>query len=95
MFPFSVIPQSRTFYVLFGANQQPSNLILDWDNGFTLYDNWTNSNVWTYKFSELRGSSDDRVSRLKLHFNDNGRVETKVKRKHNDKTGSDREPAYT
>ncbi|KAF0702501.1 gamma-2-syntrophin, partial [Aphis craccivora] len=68
---------SRTFYVLFGNNQQPSNLILDWDNGFTLYDNWTNSNVWTYKFSELRGSSDDHISRLKLHFNDNGCIETK------------------
>lgn len=70
--------QSRTFYVLYGNNQQPSNLILDWDNGFTLYDNWTNSNVWTYKFSELRGSSDDHISRLKLHFNDLGRIETKV-----------------
>ncbi|KAL4119235.1 hypothetical protein QTP88_012076 [Uroleucon formosanum] len=69
--------KSRTFYVLFGNNQQPSNLILDWDNGFTLYDNWTNSNVWTYKFSELRGSSDDHISRLKLHFNDNGCIETK------------------
>lgn len=73
------LSQCRTFYVLFGNNQQPSNLILDWDNGFTLYDNWTNSNVWTYKFSELRGSSDDHISRLKLHFNDNGRIETKVR----------------
>ncbi|XP_050541714.1 gamma-1-syntrophin [Daktulosphaira vitifoliae] len=69
--------KSRTFYVLYGNNQQPSNLILDWDNGFTLYDNWTNSNVWIYKFSELRGSSDDHISRLKLHFNNAGCIETK------------------
>lgn len=37
--------------------------------------------VWQYKFSQLRGSSDDGKSKLKLHFQDveSRAIETKVK----------------
>lgn len=37
--------------------------------------------VWQYKFSQLRGSSDDGKSKLKLHFQDHDTraIETKVK----------------
>lgn len=36
--------------------------------------------VWQYKFSQLRGSSDDGKSKLKLHFQDTDSraIETKV-----------------
>ncbi|XP_076083725.1 gamma-1-syntrophin-like [Mytilus galloprovincialis] len=44
-------------------------LTLDLDSGFSLYDNSTKNFQWTYRFSQLRGSSDDGKTRLKLHFN--------------------------
>lgn len=36
--------------------------------------------IWQYKFSQLRGSSDDGKSKLKLHFQDHETrtIETKV-----------------
>lgn len=46
-----------------------SGLTLDLESGFSLYDNNTRNYMWSYKFSQLRGSSDDGKSKLKLHFN--------------------------
>lgn len=45
-----------------------SGLTLDLESGFSLYDNTTKSYMWTYKFSQLKGSSDDNRSKLRLHF---------------------------
>lgn len=44
-------------------------LILDMDQGFSLYDHDTKSFLWTYRFAQLKGSSDDGRSKLKLQFN--------------------------
>ncbi|KAK7484390.1 hypothetical protein BaRGS_00024395, partial [Batillaria attramentaria] len=46
-----------------------SGLILDMDQGFSLYDHETKSFLWTYRFAQLKGSSDDGRSKLKLQFN--------------------------
>ncbi|XP_069193035.1 gamma-1-syntrophin-like [Procambarus clarkii] len=56
-----------------------SGLTLDWSGGFALYDTETREYHWRYKFSQLKGSSDDSKTKLKLHFqNENKEIETKV-----------------
>lgn len=58
-----------------------SGLTLDWSGGFALYDTETRDYQWRYKFSQLKGSSDDSKTKLKLHFqNENKEIETKVGR---------------
>ncbi|KAM3956754.1 LOW QUALITY PROTEIN: syntrophin-like 2 [Aphomia sociella] len=53
-----------------------AGLTLDWAGGFSLSEGTPGAPpVWAYRFSQLRGSSDDGKSKLKLHFQDS---ETKV-----------------
>ncbi|XP_059046935.1 gamma-2-syntrophin [Achroia grisella] len=53
-----------------------AGLTLDWAAGFSLTEGTPGAPpVWAYRFSQLRGSSDDGKSKLKLHFQDS---ETKV-----------------
>ncbi|KAJ8735931.1 hypothetical protein PYW07_007551 [Mythimna separata] len=53
-----------------------AGLTLDWSAGFSLGEGTPGAKpVWAYRFSQLRGSSDDGKSKLKLHFQDS---ETKV-----------------
>ncbi|CAB3256164.1 unnamed protein product [Arctia plantaginis] len=53
-----------------------AGLTLDWSAGFSLSEGTPGAKpVWAYRFSQLRGSSDDGKSKLKLHFQD---AETKV-----------------
>lgn len=53
-----------------------AGLTLDWAAGFSLSEGTPGAKpVWAYRFSQLRGSSDDGKSKLKLHFQD---AETKV-----------------
>ncbi|XP_061178397.1 gamma-1-syntrophin-like [Saccostrea echinata] len=47
---------------------QLSGLTLDLESAFSLYDNTLKSYMWTYKFSQLKGFSDDNRSKLRLHF---------------------------
>lgn len=55
-------------------------MTLEWTQGFTLSYEGLGEVAWRYKFSQLRGSSDDGKSRLKLHFQelDSIAIETKV-----------------
>lgn len=57
-------------------------LTLDWQAGFALREGTAESTtvLWHYKFSQLRGSSDDGKSKLKLHFHDHETrsIDTKV-----------------
>lgn len=55
-------------------------LTLDWQSGFSLTEGANATTIWQYKFSQLRGSSDDSKSKLKLHFQDHETraIETKV-----------------
>jgi gamma-syntrophin len=55
-------------------------LTLDWNSGFSLTEGADPAIIWQYKFSQLRGSSDDGKSKLKLHFQDveSRSIETKV-----------------
>lgn len=48
--------------------------------GFALYDSENKTYLWKYKFSQLKGSSDDGKARLKLHFQetDTRLIDTKV-----------------
>lgn len=71
--------QSKTFPVTF--NSRSAGLTLEWTQGFTLSYEGIGEIAWRYKFSQLRGSSDDGKSRLKLHFQepDSIAIETKVK----------------
>ncbi|XP_046382885.1 gamma-2-syntrophin isoform X1 [Ischnura elegans] len=57
---------SKTFTV--SANGKTAGLTLDWNMGFALYDTEAKAYAWKYKFSQLKGSSDDGKCRLKLHF---------------------------
>ncbi|KAK6960112.1 hypothetical protein BgiMline_035295, partial [Biomphalaria glabrata] len=54
----------------FGCTWQDhlSGLILDMDQGFSLYDHQTKSILWSYRFAQLKSSSDDGVSKLTLNF---------------------------
>lgn len=58
---------SKTFTVTTSAGKT-AGLTLDWNMGFALFDNENKSFLWKYKFSQLKGSSDDGKARLKLHF---------------------------
>lgn len=70
--------QSKTFTVSYGG--KTAGLTLDWNLGFSLHEAESKIPVWQYKFSQLRGSSDDGKSKLKLHFQDTETraIETKV-----------------
>ncbi|KAK6617798.1 hypothetical protein RUM43_014026 [Polyplax serrata] len=63
----------KTFNVKWAGRQ--CGLTLDWNCGFILQDTDTNSTLWNYKFSQLKGSSDDGNCRLKLHFQE---IETRI-----------------
>lgn len=78
--------QSKTFPVTF--NSRSAGLTLEWTQGFTLSYEGIGEVAWRYKFSQLRGSSDDGKSRLKLHFqeSDSIAIETKVKANFYDKS---------
>ncbi|CAG5128080.1 unnamed protein product, partial [Candidula unifasciata] len=45
-----------------------SGLILDLEQGFSLYDHQTKSILWSYRFSQLKSSSDDGQTKLTLNF---------------------------
>ena len=57
-----------------------AGLTLDWNMGFALCDSENKAYLWKYKFSQLKGSSDDGKARLKLHFQepDSRLIDTKV-----------------
>ncbi|XP_005108083.1 gamma-1-syntrophin [Aplysia californica] len=54
----------------FGCTWQDhlSGLIIDLEQGFSLYDHQTKSILWTYRFAQLKSSSDDNRSKLTLNF---------------------------
>lgn len=60
--------QRKTFAV--SHHGHSGGLTLDWQLGFSLTEGADSTVVWQYKFSQLRGSSDDGKSKLKLHFHD-------------------------
>lgn len=70
--------QRKTFAV--SHHGKSGGLTLDWQTGFALAEGADSAIVWQYKFSQLRGSSDDGKSKLKLHFQDHETraIETKV-----------------
>lgn len=70
--------QRKTFAV--SHHGKSGGLTLDWQAGFSLTEGADASVVWHYKFSQLRGSSDDGKSKLKLHFQhqETRTIETKV-----------------
>lgn len=74
----SSIKQRKTFAV--SHQGRGGGLTLDWNNGFSLTEGADPTIIWQYKFSQLRGSSDDGKSKLKLHFQDleSRSIETKV-----------------
>nr|XP_023027045.1 gamma-1-syntrophin [Leptinotarsa decemlineata]XP_023027046.1 gamma-1-syntrophin [Leptinotarsa decemlineata] len=59
---------NKTFTV--SSNGKTAGLTLDWNLGFSLHEGDSKTPLWQYKFSQLRGSSDDGKSKLKLHFQD-------------------------
>lgn len=63
-----------------GCGKTGAGLTLDWNMGFALYEAESKSYAWKYKFSQLKGSSDDGNCKLKLHFQDaeSRLIETKV-----------------
>lgn len=75
---FCVYVQRKTFAV--SHHGKSGGLTLDWQAGFSLTEGADSTVVWQYKFSQLRGSSDDGKSKLKLHFQDNETraIETKA-----------------
>uniref|UniRef100_A0A1A9VSN8 Syntrophin C-terminal PH domain-containing protein n=1 Tax=Glossina austeni TaxID=7395 RepID=A0A1A9VSN8_GLOAU len=68
----------KTFAV--SHHGKSGGLTLDWQTGFSLAEGADSAIVWQYKFSQLRGSSDDGKSKLKLHFQDHETraIETKI-----------------
>jgi hypothetical protein len=66
--------QSKTFNVT-TSKGKTAGLTLDWHMGFALYDTESKTYSWKYKFSQLKGSSDDGKCKLKLHFQN---AETKI-----------------
>ncbi|XP_067633980.1 gamma-1-syntrophin isoform X2 [Eurosta solidaginis] len=65
----SVIKLGRKTFAV-SHHGKSGGLTLDWQSGFSLAEGADSAIVWHYKFSQLRGSSDDGKSKLKLHFQD-------------------------
>ncbi|CAO1303474.1 unnamed protein product [Diamesa hyperborea] len=65
----SVIKLGRKTFAV-SHHGKGGGLTLDWQSGFSLTEGADPTVVWQYKFSQLRGSSDDGKSKLKLHFQD-------------------------
>lgn len=63
-----------------GKPRTPAEFRIDWNYGYSLYDTQSNECVWKYRYSQLKGSSDDGISSLKLLFRDEktGGIETRV-----------------
>lgn len=63
-----------------GKPRMPAEFRIDWNYGYSLYDTQTNECIWKYRYSQLKGSSDDGISSLKLLFRDEktGGIETRV-----------------
>ncbi|EDW91907.2 gamma-1-syntrophin isoform X1 [Drosophila teissieri] len=74
----SVIKLGRKTFAV-SHHGKSGGLTLDWQAGFSLTEGAESATVWQYKFSQLRGSSDDGKSKLKLHFQDHDSraIETK------------------
>jgi hypothetical protein len=74
--------QCKTFNVVWQG--KPAVLTLDWNVGFVLTDTESGAVSWKYKFSQLKGSSDDNKCRLKLHFqlSESRIIETRVSLKY-------------
>uniref|UniRef100_A0A182WBN4 PDZ domain-containing protein n=1 Tax=Anopheles minimus TaxID=112268 RepID=A0A182WBN4_9DIPT len=75
----SVIKLGRKTFAV-SHHGKTGGLTLDWQAGFSLTEGADAAVIWQYKFSQLRGSSDDGKSKLKLHFQDHETrtIETKV-----------------
>ncbi|XP_026142633.1 gamma-2-syntrophin-like [Carassius auratus] len=52
---------------------------LDFESGFSCSENISKKTIWKYKFSQLKGSSDDGKTRVKLLFqnSENKQIEMK------------------
>lgn len=63
-----------------GKPRMPAEFRIDWNYGYSLYDTQSNECIWKYRYSQLKGSSDDGISSLKLLFRDEktGGIETRV-----------------
>ncbi|KAL6954801.1 Gamma-1-syntrophin, partial [Sarracenia purpurea var. burkii] len=68
------------YNVMAGKPRTPAEFRIDWNYGYSLYDTQSNECVWKYRYSQLKGSSDDGISSLKLLFRDEktGGIETRV-----------------
>lgn len=72
--------QNVKYNVIVSKTRVPAEFQIDWNNGYSLHDTQTNECLWRYRFSQLKGSSDDGISSLKLLFRDEktGGIETRV-----------------
>lgn len=72
--------QNVKYNVIISKTRMPAEFQIDWNHGYSLYDSQTNECLWRYRFSQLKGSSDDGISSLKLLFRDEktGGIETRV-----------------
>ncbi|XP_014229159.1 gamma-1-syntrophin isoform X1 [Trichogramma pretiosum] len=69
--------KSKSFPVT--LNGKAAEITLDWSQGFTLKFEGSAEPVWKYKFHQLRGSSDDGKSKLKLHFQEHDSIAIETK----------------
>ncbi|MBN3280816.1 SNTG2 protein, partial [Polyodon spathula] len=53
--------------------------IIDFGTGFTCFENISKNVLWKYKFSQLKGSSDDGKTRVKLLFQNSDTKQIEMK----------------
>ncbi|KAF7493182.1 Gamma-2-syntrophin [Sarcoptes scabiei] len=58
----------KIFTVIWEKKNLIGSLKIDWNNGFSFYDPKNNLNQWSYKFYQLKNSSDDGEKLLSLTF---------------------------
>lgn len=75
-----ILFQEVKYTVNVGKPRMPAEFRIDWNYGYSLHDTQTNECIWKYRYSQLKGSSDDGISSLKLLFRDEktGGIETRV-----------------
>ncbi|XP_014680230.1 PREDICTED: gamma-2-syntrophin-like [Priapulus caudatus] len=66
---------SKTFACSY--RDKPAGLTLDMTSGFSLFDTESKQYLWRYKFSQLKGSSDDGETKVKLMLQEGKLVETR------------------
>ncbi|TRY92482.1 hypothetical protein DNTS_028186 [Danionella cerebrum] len=76
---FTQVHRDRSRSYMCSSGGKILNFSVDFDSGFCCSDSITKQTIWKYKFSQLKGSSDDGKTRVKLLFQNSDSKQIEMK----------------